>query len=190
MGTTHDVIKNPSFSERTQQLFREAKWIVLALLGLALLSMLVSFDPNDPSFFHAGSDVKEIHNWVGSLGAWVSATLLYVFGLSAYWWVLLCGWVIYRGVRRFLRLSLYSPQERAALAQTTQEKRDTLLFRVGFVVVLLTSMGLEYLHTSGWKIILPYDHGGVLGAMIAKGLGTVLGPFLPRCCWRCCFVPA
>ncbi len=62
MGTTPEVLKSSSFSERTQQLFREAKWIVLALLGLALLSMLVSFDPRDPSFFHAGSDVKEVHN--------------------------------------------------------------------------------------------------------------------------------
>ena len=175
MGTTPEVLKSSSFSERTQQLFREAKWIVLALLGLALLSMLVSFDPRDPSFFHAGSDVKEVHNWVGSLGAWVSATLLYVFGLSAYWWVLLCGWVIYRGVRRFLRLSLYTPQERAALVKTEPAKRDTLPFRLGFAVVLLSTVGLEYLHTVGWAIPLPYDHGGVLGEMIAKGLNSVLG---------------
>ena len=117
MGTTPEVLKSSSFSERTQQLFREAKWIVLALLGLALLSMLVSFDPRDPSFFHAGSDVKEVHNWVGSLGAWVSATLLYVFGLSAYWWVLLCGWAIFRGMRRTLRMSLFTAQERAAFRQ-------------------------------------------------------------------------
>ena len=175
MGTTPEVFNSTSFSERTQQLFREAKWIILALLGLALLGMLVSFDPNDPSFFHSGSNVTEIHNWVGSLGAWISAALLYVFGLSAYWWVLLCGWAIYRGIRRFLRLSLYSPQERAALVQTEQEKRDTFLFRVGFIVVLLSSMGLEYLHTSNWDIPLPYDHGGVLGEMIARGFSAVLG---------------
>ena len=59
--------------------------------------------------------------------------------------------------------------------KTEQEKRDTLLFRLGFAVVLLSSVGLEYLHTVGWAIPLPYDHGGVLGEMIAKGLNSVLG---------------
>ena len=174
MSSKPEIFKAPTMSDRANQLLREVKWIVLALLGVTLLAMLVSFDVHDPSFFQASSGQVGIQNWVGSLGAWVSAVLLYVFGLSAYWWVLLCGWAIYRGMRRTLRMSLFTAQERAAF-KNQQESKDTLLYRVGFAVVLLTSVGLEYMHTVGWNVALPYEHGGVLGEAIAKGLTLVIG---------------
>ena len=161
-------------SDRANQLLREVKWIVLALLGVTLLAMLVSFDVHDPSFFQASSGQVGIQNWVGSLGAWVSAILLYVFGLSAYWWVLLCAWAIYRGMRRTSQMSLLTVQERAVFKQQ-YESKDALLYRLGFIVVLLTSVGLEYMHTVGWNVALPYEHGGVLGEAIAKGLTLVIG---------------
>ena len=174
MSSKPEIFKAPTLSDRANQLLREVKWIFLALLGVTLLAMLLSFNAHDPSFFQASSGQAGVQNWVGSLGAWISAILLYVFGLSAYWWVLLCGWAIFRGMRRTLRMSLFTAQERAAF-KNEQESRDTLLFRLGFVVVLLTSVGLEYIHTVGWNVALPYEHGGVLGEAIAKGLMFVIG---------------
>ena len=174
MSSKPEIFKAPTLSDRANQLLREVKWIFLALLGVTLLAMLLSFNAHDPSFFQASSGQTGVQNWVGSLGAWISAILLYVFGLSAYWWVLLCGWAIFRGMRRTLRMSLFTAQERAAF-KNEQESRDTLLFRLGFVVVLLTSVGLEYIHTVGWNVALPYEHGGVLGEAIAKGLMFVIG---------------
>ena len=104
----------------------------------------------------------------------MSATLLYVFGLSAYWWVLLCGWVIYRGVRRFLRLSLYTPQERAALVKTEGKARYAAVsFGLCRGVVEQRGAGIFAHRRLGDSFA--YDHGGVLGEMIAKGLNSVLG---------------
>lgn len=174
MSSKPEFFKTPTLSDRANQLLREVKWMVLALLGVTLLAMLVSFDARDPSFFQASSGQIGVQNWVGSLGAWISAALLYVFGLSAYWWVLLCAWAIYRGMRRTSQMSLLTAQERAVFKQQN-ESRDTLLFRLGFVVVLLTSVGLEYMHTAGWQVALPYEHGGVLGEALAKGLTLVIG---------------
>ena len=174
MSSKPEIFKAPTMSDRANQLLREVKWIVLALLGVTLLAMLVSFDVHDPSFFQASSGQVGIQNWVGSLGAWVSAILLYVFGLSAYWWVLLCAWAIYRGMRRTSQMSLLTAQERAVFKQQCESK-DALLYRLGFIVVLLTSVGLEYMHTVGWNVALPYEHGGVLGEAIAKGLTLVIG---------------
>ena len=174
MSSKPEIFKAPTMSDRANQLLREVKWIVLALLGVTLLAMLVSFDVHDPSFFQASSGQVGIQNWVGSLGAWVSAILLYVFGLSAYWWVLLCAWAIYRGMRRTSQMSLLTVQERAVFKQQ-YESKDALLYRLGFIVVLLTSVGLEYMHTVGWNVALPYEHGGVLGEAIAKGLTLVIG---------------
>ena len=174
MSSKPEIFKAPTMSDRANQLLREVKWIVLALLGVTLLAMLVSFDVHDPSFFQASSGQVGIQNWVGSLGAWVSAILLYVFGLSAYWWVLLCAWAIYRGMRRTSQMSLLTVQERAVFKQQ-YESKDALLYRLGFIVVLLTSVGLEYMRTVGWNVALPYEHGGVLGEAIAKGLTLVIG---------------
>ncbi len=36
----------------------------------------------------------------GAFGAWLADLLLYVFGLSAYWWVALCVYLVVWGYRR------------------------------------------------------------------------------------------
>ena len=36
----------------------------------------------------------------GAFGAWLSNLLLYVFGLSAWWWVAFCAYVVVWGWRR------------------------------------------------------------------------------------------
>lgn len=174
-NTKPEIFQSPSLSERANQLLREVKWVVLGLLGLALLTMLISFNANDPSFFHTNSAARGVHNWVGSLGAWVSAALLYVFGLSAYWWVVLCAWGIYRGLKRAWRNALMTTEERAHAMSAAQERRDIWLFRIGLVLVLAGSVGLEYLHTTNWSVALPYEHGGVLGQGIANGLTKIIG---------------
>lgn len=174
MSNSPEFLKSNSVSERTSQLMREFKSIILTVCALALIAMLASFDVNDPSFFQSSSAQIEVHNWVGTLGAWVSAALLYLFGVSTYWWVVLCIWLIYKGMRKSMRFSLLTEQERQAL-QTEPGARDALLFRAGFMVVLLSSVGLEYLHTQTWGVALPYVEGGVIGELMAKGFRLVLG---------------
>ncbi|MGL4767275.1 MAG: DNA translocase FtsK [Formosimonas sp.] len=175
MGTPSNPLKVLSLSERASQLLREMKWALFAILGIALLLMLVSYDANDSSFNHVSKQNTVTNNWVGSIGAWVSDAMLYVFGLSAYWWVALCAVIIVVGYRRFLHLSLLSPNERAQVASSTQGSRDAFLFRTGFVVLLLSSTALEMLHMSHWQLELPYKAGGILGQMLGGALGMLLG---------------
>ena len=61
----------------------------LTALGSAFVGVsLATFDPSDPSFFVAGSDV--VHNRAGVAGAWIAAFLFNVFGYGA-WTGLLPG---------------------------------------------------------------------------------------------------
>ena len=173
MSTKPETFKAPSLSERASQLLREMTWVMYAILGAALLLSLISYSSDDPSFNHANSQLTEIANWGGRLGAWVSDMMLYIFGLSAYWWVVLCALVILVGYRRFLHLSLLSFEARRESLDSPQVSRDKFLFRVGFVVLLIASMALEAQHMATWNLQLPFTAGGVLGNMLA-GAGGVL----------------
>ena len=187
MGTSPKLLKTPSLSERASQLLREMKWALFAVLGLALLLMLVSYDPRDASFNHISNQQTTVNNWVGTLGAWISDAVLYVFGLSAYWWVMLCALVIIVGYRRFLHLSLFSFEERKVVLNSEQASRDAFLFRIGFVVLLLASAGLEARHMANWDLKLPYKAGGVLGNTISGGLSMIVGQTFTTLLLALCF---
>ena len=70
-------------------LLREARWLVLAALAGYLLLIFLTFDRADPGWSHSAAEAA-VHNAGGRAGAWISDLLLYLFGLSAYWWVVLC----------------------------------------------------------------------------------------------------
>ena len=70
-------------------LLREARWLVLAGLAGYLLLIFLSFDRGDPGWSHSAGGTAT-HNAGGRAGAWLADLLLYLFGLSAYWWVALC----------------------------------------------------------------------------------------------------
>lgn len=174
MGSQPNNTKPASLSERANQLFREIKWAFFAICGAALFIMLVSYNKADTTFTHAGNPNLPTANWVGFTGAWVSDIALYIFGLSAYWWVLLCFWVIWFGYRRFLHLSLFSAAERKALLESEEASRDVFMFRGGFTVLLLASCILENIHMDGWAQ-LPHKSGGVVGNSIGGVLLYMLG---------------
>ena len=46
----------------------------------------------------------------GVVGAWLSDVLLFLFGLSAYWWVALCLYIVVWGYRRLDGSSLIDPR--------------------------------------------------------------------------------
>ncbi|NOT69383.1 MAG: hypothetical protein HOP04_13980 [Methylophilaceae bacterium] len=64
-------------------LMREAWWLVLVVVGIFLAVILFSYHPNDASWSHSASQLDNTHNAGGTLGAWVSDMLLYLFGFSA-----------------------------------------------------------------------------------------------------------
>ena len=67
---------------------KEIIGILLFFLLVFTLVSLLSFSPADPSVFNAGG-LRKIHNLFGLFGAHLSAFLIGVFGLGAFWFPLL-----------------------------------------------------------------------------------------------------
>ena len=147
---------------KTHHIVREAWWLVLVLVGSYLAVILFTYHRNDPSWSHSASDNAIIHNAGGSIGAWTSDILLYLFGFSAWWWVILAFyamWLVY------LRLEV------VALGH-----RPWLLFNlVGFGLLLTASCALESGHTQPLPVVLPLGPGGMLGSVTDEMLRLLFG---------------
>ena len=142
-------------------LVREAWWLGLVLVGLYLAVILVSYHNQDPSWSQTASDDAIIQNLGGAVGAWIADMMLYLFGFSAWWWVILAFysvWLVY------LRLEL------------TISERPFLLFNlVGFALLLISSCALEAGHLIALPATLPLSGGGMLGNAVDSGLRSMFG---------------
>ena len=147
--------------EKHAHLVREAWWLGLVLMGLYLAVILFTYNPQDPSWSHMASDSASISNAGGSVGAWVSDMLLYLFGFSAWWWVMLAFysmWLVYQ------RLEL------------TISERPFLVFNLfGFGVLLMASCALEAGHLINLPATLPLGAGGMLGNAVDDSLRSMFG---------------
>jgi S-DNA-T family DNA segregation ATPase FtsK/SpoIIIE len=142
-------------------LLREARWLVLAGVAGYLLLIFLTFDRGDPGWSHSAGGTAT-HNAGGRAGAWLADLLLYLFGLSAYWWVAL-GLV---GVAR-----AYRALERSALV----DRRPLAIALGGFVLLLVSSAALEALRLHSLAAELPLAPGGLLGDAIGGAAASVLG---------------
>jgi DNA segregation ATPase FtsK/SpoIIIE, S-DNA-T family len=142
-------------------LLRESWWLALVALALYLMLVLATYHPSDPGWSQSVR-VPAIHNAGGVVGAYVADLMLYLFGLSAYWWIVLCAALVGWGFRRI---------ENAPEA----DRRSYIVVLCGFVLVLAASSGIEALRLYTLKAALPFSHGGVLGEVTGKGLATAFG---------------
>ena len=129
--------------------------MVLIALALYLLLIFATFQRSDPGWSHTSTDAVA-RNAGGAFGAWLSDLMLYVFGLSAYWWAALCAYLVVWGYRRMDGARLG-----AALG--------------GFVLLLLSSAALERLRLHSLAAELPLAPGGLLGDASAQALSGVFG---------------
>jgi hypothetical protein len=60
----------------------------------------VGLQSEDPGWSHAVVS-STLHNPTGRAGAWIADLLLYLFGLSAWWWIVLFGMFVWWGIRKF-----------------------------------------------------------------------------------------
>jgi len=166
--------------QRLSGLLREARWILFAAMAAWLALVLATWHPGDPGWSHSTS-AGGLHNRGGMLGAYLSDILLYLFGFSAWWWVVLLLHRVYAGYRRLadqLRVST-NRREVEILPRVHWEQG------VGFVLLLIGSVGMEALRLYSWGMHLPgaadgvSGSGGVTGALLAQlmseGLGFVGG---------------
>ncbi|MCG6873932.1 MAG: DNA translocase FtsK 4TM domain-containing protein [Betaproteobacteria bacterium] len=135
-------------------LLRESRWFVLIAAALYLALILVTFNRADPGWSHSVA-VDRVHNAGGRLGAWIADVMLYLFGISAFWWVLLLVYAVIWGYRRLDGTSL-------------SDQRPFLVALGGFLVMLIGSVGIEALRFWSMKVSLPLAPGGLFGAAISE----------------------
>lgn len=152
----------PQVPEKTAGLLREASWLALVSAGLFMAAILATYHRDDPSWSHSASDTAAIHNLGGVVGAWLSDMMLYLFGLSAWWWVVLAFMGIWWTYHQ--------------LESRESASRPLLFFHlVGFFLMLLASSALEAGHIRDMHAMLPLAPGGMLGAVIDGGLIKAMG---------------
>ena len=144
-----------------QRLLREARALLVGVAALLLAAILLTHNVADPGFSTTG-DGGSIQNVAGASGAWVSDLLLMLFGLSAWWWVVLALAYVIHTFRHL---------DETPLAWG----RQSWLKLGGFALLLLASTGIEWLRTWHWAVALPDAHGGVLGYGMGSAMGSLLG---------------
>jgi len=142
-------------------LVRESWWLALVALALYLALILFTFDKSDPGWSHSAS-VERVVNSGGRVGAWFADVLLYLFGLSAWWWVALCAFIVRWSFRRI---------EHVAPA----DRRSYFVAAIGFAILLVASASLEAMRFYSLKATLPLAPGGILGAAFSGLLSSALG---------------
>jgi S-DNA-T family DNA segregation ATPase FtsK/SpoIIIE len=142
-------------------LLRESWWLAFLALALYLLLILTTYRKADPGWSHS-FEAGGIQNAGGVVGAYISDLLLAGFGVSAYWWVVLCGALVWWGFRRIEKV-----------AET--DRRSYAVALTGFVVVLVSSCGIEAVRLHSLQVALPFAPGGVLGGLVGEGVTAALG---------------
>ncbi|HSA90477.1 MAG TPA: DNA translocase FtsK 4TM domain-containing protein, partial [Burkholderiales bacterium] len=136
-------------------MLREARWLLLIAAALYLLLIFATFRRSDPGWSHSATDAVA-RNAGGAFGAWLADVLLYLFGVSAYWWAALCAYLVVWGYRRLDGIRLA-----AALG--------------GFALLLGSSTALEGLRLHSLPAELPFAPGGLIGDVLAAPLAGALG---------------
>jgi len=140
---------------------REAKWLILVAVAGYLLLIFATFHRGDPGWSHSATG-GVARNAGGVVGALVSDVALYLFGLSAYWWVALCVYVVVWGYRRLNGTRLI-------------DRRPLVLALAGFAVLLVSSAALERLRLHSLPVELPLAPGGLIGNLVGAQTGAALG---------------
>ena len=166
LNESFDPTVSPSRAEtpqstRLSRLMREAGWLVFLALAVYLVLIFASFHATDPGWFYTGKE-GPVLNKGGAMGATISQFAFGVFGLSAWWLVLLAAWVVVRLFRRVENWSMF-------------DQRNLAIALTGFVLLLVTSSTLEALRLHSVTTSLPNGPGGVIGGLLSGAVETGLG---------------
>jgi DNA segregation ATPase FtsK/SpoIIIE, S-DNA-T family len=154
------VAKNP-LPPKIAALLRESWWLAFLALALYLLLILYTYRKSDPGWSHSVADAQ-IGNAGGVVGAYISDLMLSAFGVSAYWWVVLCGALVWWGFRRIEKVG-------------DTDRRSYAVALAGFAVVLISSCGIEAVRLHSLNAALPLAAGGVIGGLVGNGMSAAFG---------------
>ena len=154
--------------DKLRRLLSEAGMLALIALAIYLVLILATYTKADPGWSHA-STVNLVANWGGRLGAYLADILLFVFGLSAWWWSLILVFIIWRHYRTLSR--------RLFLLETPEPKHrfENPIRIAGLLILLISSSAIEFLRMYTLKTPLPSPPGGLLGKITGQWVNSTLG---------------
>ena len=146
---------------RIAALVRESSWLAMLAIVLYLLVVLLTYTKADPGWSHSASG-GGIRNAGGMIGAYLADLLLYLFGISAYWWVACFGAFAVWGFKRI---------------ETTPDiaRASYVVIGIGFLMLIVASCGIEYLRMHSLSVALPLAPGGMIGAIAGAAASKLLG---------------
>jgi len=147
--------------EKIAGVLQESRWLALVVLAVFLGLALSGYNRADPGWSHAVYSTT-LHNPAGRAGAWLADLMLYLFGISAWWWIALLIAVVWWGYRRLDGLR-------------TGDRRPLYIAFAGFIVLLIASSSLEALRFYTLRMQLPLVPGGMLGSEIGAAAVRYLG---------------
>ena len=150
-----------TLSPRMARVLREARALLIGFAALFLAAALFTHTGTDAGFSTTGEG-GAYRNLGGRFGAWLADLMLLLFGLSAWWWVLLSLIYVWYTFKHLDDTPIAGSQHR--------------WFRLaGFALLLLGSSGMEWLRLWHWPAALPDGHGGVLGMAMGGAANGLLG---------------
>ena len=155
-----------SLPPRVAALLRESWWLLAVALFGYLALILATYTRSDPGWSFSGS-AAAIANKGGVVGAWLADLLLYLFGISAWWWVF--GGIILL-IAEYRRLSAHNEGDRHL-----EVRHHPWLALPGFGCLLLASCALEALRLYRLPVSLPQGGGGAIGQLLGQSLARALG---------------
>ena len=165
--TRKEVIRQP-LPNRLVRLLSEARWIALAVVFLYFVMILLSYNKGDPGWSHEVEVVK-VANLGGRAGAYLADLLLFIFGFSAWWWCVCFLRLVYKGYSsltdKFVRQAQLDPEH----------QHEATVRWVGFTLMFIGSVGIEYLRMWSLAVQLPRRPGGVLGKLIGTASENAFG---------------
>ena len=165
--SSRNVRNGPSpLQSRLSGLLREARWIVFAALAAWLGLVLATWHASDPAWSHS-VHTTTILNKGGTLGAYIADFLLFLFGYSAWLWVVLLAQRVALGFYRLTHLLM--PNREEPLPRVRWE------VGIGFFLLFVGVMGTEALQMQQFGAQLPAGAGGQLGQLLAHVMSLSMG---------------
>ncbi len=153
----------------------ELRWLGYGAFSVWMLLSLASWSPDDSGWFQQGSR-QTPSNLLGRFGAWTADSLLFGFGFSAAWFVVLSAALAYASWR--LARQLRERQRLGVNAMSSEEAPFVLMGAMrwaGFGLLLAGSCTLEAQRIRWGSSPIAFMPGGALGSFVGSFGDWALG---------------
>lgn len=147
-------------------LFWERSWALSVPVAFVLVLALGTYSKTDPAWTISSDEL--VSNYCGLWGAWLADLMLKSFGVSAWWFVL--GFLM---IAIFAVRSSYRRSRGETQPDRVNPPKATAF--IGFISVLVGSVGLEALRLGGISSRFVDLSGGILGQSLAFAVQHYIG---------------